>query len=95
MMSFPALSVSISPASFLAYITYSSNAMVSPMTTKIMGGAEGSETADIIQQHTIHGKRQTNEILFLCSSYVLPSAAEEKECDLATLYLLATHSIQE
>ena len=82
MMSFPALSVNISPASFLTYITYSSNAMVSPMTTKIIGGAEGSETADIIQQHTIHGKRQTNEILFLCSSYVLPSAAEEKECDL-------------
>jgi len=43
MMSFPAASVSISPASFLKYTTYSSNTVVSPMMTKIIGGAEGSK----------------------------------------------------
>ena len=43
MMSFPALSVNISPASFLKYTTYSSNTVVSPMTTKIIGGAVISE----------------------------------------------------
>ena len=43
MMSFPALSVNIPPVSFLAYTTYSSRTVVSPMTTKITGGTERSE----------------------------------------------------
>ena len=43
-MPFPALSVTISPASFLKYTTYSSNTVVSPMMTKIIGGAVISET---------------------------------------------------
>jgi len=46
MMSFPAASVGIAPVSFLKYTTYSSKTVVSPMMTKIIGGAERSETAD-------------------------------------------------
>ena len=42
-MPFSALSVNISPASFLKYTTYSSNTVVSPMMTKIIGGAVISE----------------------------------------------------
>jgi len=45
-MSFPALSVNISPVSFLKYTTYSSNTVVSPMMTKIIGGTVINETAD-------------------------------------------------
>ena len=61
MMSFPALSVNISPASFLTYITYSSNAMVSPMTTKIIGGAEGSETEDSYNTTAHNTREKTNK----------------------------------
>ena len=39
MLSYPALSVNI-PVSFLEYTTYSSRTVVSPMTTKIIGGTE-------------------------------------------------------
>jgi len=46
MMSFPAASVCIAPVSFLKYTTYSSNTVVSPMTTKIIGGTVINETAD-------------------------------------------------
>ena len=48
MMSFPAASVNIAPVSFLKYTTYSSNTVVSPMTTKIIGGTVISETEDTI-----------------------------------------------
>ena len=48
MMLFPAASVNIAPVSFLKYTTYSSNTVVSPMTTKIIGGTVISETEDTI-----------------------------------------------
>ena len=47
-MSFPSLSVNISPASFLEYTTYSSRTVASPMTTKKIGGTVRSETGDTI-----------------------------------------------
>ena len=77
-MPFPALSVNISPASFLKYTTYSSNTVVSPMMTKTIGGAERRETADIIQQHTIHGKRA-----HMCYY----QQQREKKCDLHLHYI--------
>jgi len=75
-MRFPALSVNISPASFLKYTTYPSKTVVSPMMTKIIGGAERSETADTIQHHTIQKKRRTNKILFLYTVFILKVAGK-------------------
>ena len=49
MLSFPAASVNIAPVvSFLMYTTYSSKTVVSPMTTKIIGGTVINEIADTI-----------------------------------------------
>ena len=66
MMSFPALSVNISPASFLKYTTYPSNSVVSPMMTNTMGGAERNET---------YSNSTVEKMHILCRSYLLHSSS--------------------